>query len=194
MEQFLPTDHDVLQEMRRVKRHNKRKRLLWGLLIWSAIAAAAGWYIFNRYYTLAVVNGPGMNDTLLSGSVVLCRRTVGQAPKKGDVILFQHGTGWQIKRVAALAGDQIAMSQKGKLWINGKALEGYTTGTGADADLQRHPLTVPDGEVFVLGDAYGASVDSRSAAFGTVPVEDVIGVMEYTVWPLYRADNPFQKK
>jgi signal peptidase I len=34
-------------------------------------------------------------------------------------------------------------------------------------------LEVPAGEVFVLGDNRGNSVDSRS--FGTVPMEDVIG-------------------
>lgn len=34
-------------------------------------------------------------------------------------------------------------------------------------------LTVPDGQVFVLGDNRGASVDSRQ--FGTVPLQDILG-------------------
>jgi signal peptidase I len=34
-------------------------------------------------------------------------------------------------------------------------------------------LRVPDGQVFVMGDNRGASVDSRS--FGTVPLQDILG-------------------
>jgi signal peptidase I len=34
-------------------------------------------------------------------------------------------------------------------------------------------LTVPDGQVFVLGDNRQSSVDSRS--FGTVPMQDILG-------------------
>ncbi len=192
MEQYLPTDKELLREMRRVRRKNKRKRLAWGLLIWSAIAAAAGWFVFNRYYTLAVVQGPGMSPAAESGSVVLCRRLeTGQKPKQGDIVLFGQGKEWQLKRVAAVGGDQVALSSKGNLWINGAALKDYTGG-GMDADLLQSPLTVPEGELFVLGDNYALSVDSRSSAFGTVPAEDVAGVVRCTLWPLYKLSNPFR--
>ena len=44
--------------------------------------------------------------------MILCRRTQGVRPKVGDVILFEHGSGWQLKRIAAVAGDSVALSQK----------------------------------------------------------------------------------
>ena len=191
MEQLLLTEHDLLREMRRVRRQSKRKRLAWGLLIWTILAVAAGWYVFSRYYAVAVIKSPAMNDSVLSGSVVLCRRLNGKAPAKGDVILFNQGRTWGLKRVAAKAGDLVALSQKGKLWINGEAVAGYEGG-GLDEDLLMNPITVPEGQFFVLGDESAVSRDSRSSAFGTVAQEDVVGVLEYTIWPLFRASNPFQ--
>ncbi|MBR4540340.1 MAG: signal peptidase I [Clostridia bacterium] len=188
MELYQPTEEELLREMRHVKRKNRRKRLAWGLLVWFTLAAAFGWYVFNRYYTLAVVQGAGMNDTLLSGSVILCRRTQGVRPKAGDVILFEHGDGWQLKRVAAVAGDSVALSQKGRLWINGKVLSGFKSDfSGYDAEMALRPVTVPEDSFFVLGDEYTLSVDSRSGDYGFVKSEDILAVAEYTVWPLYRA-------
>ena len=193
MELYQPTEKELLQEMRHVKRKSRRQRLAWGFLIWFTLAAAFGWYVFNRYYTLAVVQGAGMNDTLLSGSVILCRRTQGAQPQVGDVILFEHGSGWQIKRVAAAAGDSVALSQKGRLWINGKALSGFNSDfSGYDAELALEPVTVPEDSYFVLGDEYALSVDSRSIDYGFVKTEDILAVAEYTVWPLYRAGQPIR--
>lgn len=188
MELYQLTEEEVLREMRHVRKKCKRKRLAWGLLIWFTLAAAAGWYVFNQFYTLAVVEGAGMNDTLLSGSVVLCRRSQGARPRVGDVILFEHGSGWQFKRVAAMGGSSVALSQQGRLWINGNALNGFNSDlSGYDAEFALQPVTVPEDSCFVLGDEYQVSVDSRSPDYGFVKTEEIVGIAEYTVWPLYRA-------
>ena len=193
MELYRPSEEEVLREMRHVKRKSKRKRLAWGLLIWLTLASVSGWYVFNRFYTLAVVEGAGMNGTLLSGSVVLCRRTQGARPRVGDVILFEHGSGWQFKRVAAREGDSVAISQNGRLWINGNALSGFKTDfSGYDAQLAKKPITVPKDSYFVLGDEYALSVDSRSSDYGFVKTEEILAVAEYTVWPLYRLGSLVQ--
>ena len=188
MELYRPSEEEVLREMRRVKRKSKRRRLAWGLLIWFTLAAASGWYVFNQFYTLAVAEGAGMNGALLSGSVVLCRRTHGARPRVGDVILFEHGSGWQFKRVAAVGGDSVALSQNGRLWINGKAVSDFKSDfSGCDAELALQPIVVPEDSFFVLGDEYALSVDSRSPEYGYVKAEEILGVAEYTIWPLHRA-------
>jgi signal peptidase I len=43
------------------------------------------------------------------------------------------------------------------------------------------PVTVPPGELFLLGDDRDSSIDSR--AFGTVPELDVRGRVDNRLWP-----------
>jgi len=90
MEIYRPRDEELLREMRRVRRAAKRKRLIWGLVIWLVLSIAAGIFLFNRFYLLAVVQGPAMGDTLPSGSLVLVRRMENDTTyTAGDVLLYE---------------------------------------------------------------------------------------------------------
>ena len=188
------SEQELLREMRHVRRALKRRRLLWGLLICVIIMVAAGWFVFNRYLVLASVPTTAMEGTVAGNSVVLClRREAGKAPRVGDVILFNQGETTRLKRVAAQSGDQIMQSRNGALWINGKPFDEGNTALGAAGDLLYHPMTVPEGELFVLGDQYQLSVDSRSAAFGTVKEEQIMGTLITPVWPPYQLADPFMQ-
>lgn len=108
-------------------------------------------------------------------------------PERGDIAVFdspQDGTRL-IKRVAAVAGDEVELID-GRLSVNGVALEAIdATDTevfrnhratlnlshGGGPDI--HGLTVPDGQVLMLGDARGNSIDGRF--FGLVPVGELYG-------------------
>ena len=108
-------------------------------------------------------------------------------PERGDIAVFdspQDGTRL-IKRVAAVAGDEVELVD-GRLSINGVSLE---TIDGKDIELFRnhratlnlshgggpdiHGLIVPEGQVLMLGDARGNSLDGRF--FGLVPVNELYG-------------------
>lgn len=185
MEGYTPEDREVLREMRRVRRNQKGKRLLLGLILWSIAAAAAGWFLMSQYFTLAVAHGPGMGETAPSGSVMLIERfRQGSAPARGDVILFGREKDWELKRVAAVGGDQVGQDENGCLTVNGAAVSGYDAPW--TADLQEPVFTVPEGEYFVLGDRSSLSIDSRSPDFGTVDGENVIGAARFILWPAYR--------
>lgn len=108
-------------------------------------------------------------------------------PERGDIAVFdspQDGTRL-IKRVAAVAGDEVELVD-GRLSVNGVALEAIdATDTevfrnhratlnlshGGGPDI--HGLTVPDGQVLMLGDARGNSIDGRF--FGLVPAGELYG-------------------
>jgi signal peptidase I len=110
-------------------------------------------------------------------------------PERGDVIVFTPPAPGEdkpyIKRIVGLPGDTVEVRDEG-VYINGQRLdepylEGDLTPCRLPAMKYCGPLTVPDGELFVMGDNRGNSEDSRY--FGTVPEGNVIGKAWVTYWP-----------
>lgn len=85
-----------------------------------------------------------------------------------------------VKRVIGLPGDHVVV-EDGRVSVNGTPLE------EPYARLDEHDgaYTVPDGNLFVLGDNRANSADSRSQ-LGYVPVADIVGRAVVTIWPLDR--------
>ena len=60
----------------------------------------------------------------------------------------------------------------------------------AGVDDREYPLTVPQGEVFVLCDNRDNLLDSRSSRFGRVSETDIQGLAQAILWPVFRAGTP----
>jgi signal peptidase I len=87
-----------------------------------------------------------------------------------------------IKRVVGLPGDTVEIDDS-EIYINGEILyENYRTRRPNYSHYG--PITVPPGEVFVLGDNRSNSQDSH--VIGTVPIRNVEGRAEMIFWPLSR--------
>lgn len=124
-------------------------------------------------------NCPGCKDRIESGDIAI------MAMPNDRTRLF-------IKRVIAMPGDHVTIEGR-TVRVNGRALTvgpadagaaRFTEGSanGREWTVQWNPsapaappvdLTVPPGEVFVLGDNRSNAVDSRQQ--GTVPLADVVG-------------------
>ena len=89
MEIYHPRDEELLREMRRVRRSDRRKRLCLGLAVLLIMSIAAGLFVFHRYYMLAVMHGTAMADTLPEGALVLIRRPGTEGYTAGDIILYE---------------------------------------------------------------------------------------------------------
>lgn len=130
------------------------------------------------------VESISMEPNLYAGDFVLVNKAVyffDKLPQRGDVIVFRYplnpDTTPYIKRVIGLPGDQIRVDL-GKVYVNDEQIiEPYIAeGTGRGGIW-----TVPDGQLFVMGDNRANSSDSRT--WGYVPMENVIGRAELIYWP-----------
>lgn len=125
-----------------------------------------------------------MAPTLIRGDqVVLDHRAF--IPARGDLVAFADPTGAAedglvVKRVAAVAGDQVGL-EDGVLVVNGApVVEPYADQSRLDG-VYLGPLTVPPGRLFVLGDNRGDSVDSRH--FGPIDADSVVGRIHLRLFP-----------
>ncbi len=90
-----------------------------------------------------------------------------------------------IKRVIALAGDEIYISEDGDVFLNDEKLdEEYLNGISTNRIGEKYSMTVPENCIYVMGDNRNQSRDSRE--FGAVPIEKVEGNVLTRIWPLSR--------
>ena len=115
------------------------------------------------------------------------------AYKHGDIVVFNPPEDWIqpqntpfIKRVIGVGGDKLEIKEDGFVYVNGTKLdEPYIYQEDGEpqptSSTDTNSWTIPEGELFVMGDHRGSSSDSRT--FGTIRTSDVIGRAWLRYWP-----------
>ncbi|MGH7736568.1 MAG: signal peptidase I [Candidatus Tyrphobacter sp.] len=160
-------------------------RRLFSLMIEVALLCVLAAAFFVR---TPQVSGRSMAPQIASGEYVLINTLAYHlhAPARGDIIAFRRdedpASGIEpsvyIKRVIGLPHDLVAI-RDGVVYVNGAALdEPYVRFRDHDTFAA---ITVPAGDLYVLGDNRADSEDSR--VFGCVPERSVIGRAIAGIWP-----------
>lgn len=110
-------------------------------------------------------------------------------PQRGEVIIFKAPGNPDvdyIKRIIGLAGDKVKVLN-GKVYVNDQQLpEAYlaesTPLLPASSMQEGIPISVPEGELFAMGDNRPHSSDSRE--FGPIPISSIIGKAFLRYWPI----------
>ena len=164
----------------------EQEKMNWGRfaldIIETLVLAVVLFLGINTVSARVRVDGFSMIPTLKDGEFVLVSKVnyrFGNV-ERGDIIVFHFPLDPNqelIKRVIGLPGDTINV-QNGTVSVNGQILtEPYI----AAAPAYSGTWTVPDGQLFVLGDNRNDSSDSHS--WGFLPHEKVVGKAVVIYWP-----------
>jgi signal peptidase I len=128
------------------------------------------------------VDGASMEPTLVSGEYVIVNRLSYRlgSPQRGDIIVFHFPRDPKeeyIKRIIGLPGDEVEV-KNGAVYVNGQLLNESYLKVKMD---YLGTWSVPEGQLFVLGDNRNNSSDSHD--WGTVPMDYVVGKAVLVYWP-----------
>ncbi len=176
----------------------KEKSALRELAEWVAcigIAIAVALVLKTYVMTIAVVDGPSMENTLHNAERLVTWK-LGYEPEKNDVIIFQpprstkENPVYYVKRIIATEFDEVVIDyNENAVFVNGEKIEEdyikdevmLPHGDGVVNNVLS--VSVPEGCVFVLGDNRNNSQDSRSANVGCIAEDKIEGKVLFRFWP-----------
>ncbi|MDE7313646.1 MAG: signal peptidase I [Eubacterium sp.] len=140
------------------------------------LLAAIAYFISMNWCQLMLVRGRSMYPAYRDLQLVVLVKQFGSL-RAGEVVAFRceglHAL--LIKRIVAVPGDWVQIAG-GDLYVNGIRYGGQADGKKVSyAGIAEGPLTLKEGEFFMLGDNYGASIDSRHEEVGCVREKDIVG-------------------
>ena len=141
------------------------------IMIIVGMAAAIFTFVYGFHYN----TDPDMSPAVKDGNLVLYYRC-DKSYHSGDLILLTFQGNNQVRRVVAIAGDTVDITEEG-LIVNGALQQEpdiYQI-TERYADGIEFPITLEEGQIFVLGDAREGATDSR--VYGAVNVDDTHGTV-----------------
>lgn len=157
-----------------------------------ALVFAVMLMIFTFIARPATVDGESMLPTLEHGERLIISNLFYE-PSQGDIVVLSgeadHEEGKNlIKRIIATGGQTVDIDfEAGEVYVDGEELtEPYILEDTHLEEGTQFPLTVPEGEVFVMGDNRNGSRDSRSDTVGTVREEYIVGRALFRFYPFDR--------
>ncbi|MCL2874286.1 MAG: signal peptidase I [Defluviitaleaceae bacterium] len=179
--------YDVIDDWKliRMKRKSESpaiKSLLSDLLVALIIIAAL--FVF---FWPAVVDGPSMEPTFLSGDYLIISRASAWRSnfRHGDFVACRIEDNGQnitiIKRLVAMEGDLVEIIN-GRVYVNGEL--NYQNDYGVIYAIADRAFTLGAGEFFVVGDNGIESLDSRM--FGVLEQRQMVARVLLRVFPFQR--------
>ena len=151
---------------------------LWKDLLFLILKVAAIVAVFMLLFTFMFgimrYQDPSMVPAIKDGDLVIFYRYTQSGYLPQDVVVLEYKGLNQVRRVIATAGDTVDIIEDGLL-INGALQQepGIYRKTERYEQGVAFPLTVPEGEVFLLADYRTDATDSR--IYGCVKIEHTQG-------------------
>ncbi len=175
---------ELRQELRRVKYNQKFIGTLCNTIGTLLVVSSIAVLIANLWLPILQVTGTSMSPTLSEGQITIATKT--NDFETGDVVAFYYNNKILVKRVIAKPGQRVNINEDtGSVYIDDELLdEPYLKEKAfGECDIVL-PYQVPEGKIFVMGDNRAVSLDSRNTKVGCISEEQVIGKVEFIIWPL----------
>ncbi len=149
--------------------------------------------VFTLLVRLAVVSGSSMEQTLYQNDILIVS-DIAFEPKYGDIVVFQKLGTWLgddavVKRVIATEGQTVDINfETWTVTVDGEVIDEskylYLARDAVRTADIKFPITLGEGELFVMGDNRNHSTDSRFSDMGVVDERTVFGRVIMRVFPL----------
>lgn len=164
----------------------------WGraILLAAGLAFIIRLFLFEPY----LVEGSSMDPTLQDGERLFVNKAsfmIGDV-ERGDIVIIDGDEKniHYVKRVIGLPGDRIEVENH-QLLINGQMIEEPYIQLNEEKAAKQgtflmenfKSITVPEHEIFVMGDNRANSMDSRNG-LGSIAKEKIAGKAEFVFFPL----------
>ena len=130
--------------------------------------------LFTVFFGVKPMVGNDMKPSFHTGDLLLYYRLTREY-RAGDVVVYTANGAQYVGRIAAVGGDTVEITEQSTVKINGSTVMEadiyYQTPRYGDEVL--YPVTLANGEVFILCDFRDGGKDSRY--FGAVPLTRVKG-------------------
>ncbi|MCH5287338.1 MAG: signal peptidase I [Christensenellaceae bacterium] len=178
----------TVEETSSDKKEKPKKTLGQEIIEWVvtlAIALVIAIVVRTYFFEPVRVDGNSMYPTLKHGEIMIVSKMdyqFGGEPERFDVVICHYpgrGNTNFVKRIVGLPGDTVEL-REGHLIVNGviyaeKFLHERPTETFG-------PITVPEGQYFVMGDNRNNSNDSRRSEVGPLDREYIVGKVSAVLW------------
>jgi signal peptidase I len=175
---------DVTRARRALERREReKKRRTVSALLTALKLGLVVFFTYGLVFNFSVVRGSSMSPGIHDGDRILVDHLtyLFRDVKRSDIVVLQYPLDPSldyIKRVIGLPGDEILIDG-GRVWVNGVRLEEPYI-TEPDQRTRLHEFVTADC-FFVMGDNRPHSSDSRE--FGQVPRQNLVGLVNWRVWP-----------